>query len=259
MTHREKNKLGISIVMTALNEDKNIEAAVTNVLRAYDDFNINGELIVINDGSTDKTRDIVCDIMKRDGRVRIIDHATPQGIGASFWDGIDAAREEVVCWFPGDNENDPWEILCYFDLMEHVDIVIPFVYDTTVRTPLRNALSFIYHFIINTTFATSLNYTNGTILYRRGLLKELNHRNPSFFFQTDILIRLVKRGYLFAEVPYRLGVRSGGKSKAVSFSSLTKVTRGYLGLVKDIYFTKNEKNEGHFLSNTVTAQRYNKQ
>ena len=54
------------------------------------------------------------------------------------------------------------------------------------------------------------------------------------FFQTDILVRAVKGGYLFAEVPYRLGARSSGVSKAVSFPSFMQVVKGYLRLVRDM-------------------------
>ena len=89
--------------------------------------------------------------------------------------------------------------------------------------------------IINASFRTNLNYTNGTILYRVAALRTLEHRNTNFFFQTDILIRLIKNGYLFAEVPYRLEQREQGVTKAVSFPSFVRVAKGYMRLLKDQY------------------------
>ena len=86
----------------------------------------------------------------------------------------------MVTMLPGDNENDPWETLRYLKLLEHVDIVIPFVFNKEVRSLFRNALSFIYRFIINTTFVVNFNYTNGTVLYRKSILKELNYRSVGF-------------------------------------------------------------------------------
>ena len=176
-------------------------------------------------------------------------------MGASFWDGIDAARGKVAVWFPADNENDPWEIFRYHKLLEHVDIVIPFVFNKEARTAFRNILSLVYRVIINTTFHVNFNYTNGTIMYRRAMLKELDHRSKGFFFQTDILIRVVKKGYLFAEVPYKLGARMSGISKAVTFPSFMKVARGYLNLVNDYYFKKNIRSAGDFSEGSLTAQR----
>ncbi|NIQ00788.1 MAG: glycosyltransferase, partial [Nitrospinaceae bacterium] len=185
-----------------------------------------------------RTQAIVEEIMKKDARVRLLRHETRRGIGASFWEGVDHANMELVSMFPGDNENDPWEIMRYVEMLQQVDIVIPFVYNREVRSVFRNALSFLYRFIINTTFMVNFNYTNGTVLYRKSILQELEHRSSGFFFQTDILIRAVKRGYLFAEVPYRLGMRNTGISKAVSFPSFVQVVKGYLRLVRDNYYNK---------------------
>lgn len=249
-------EMTLSIIMPALNEEENIRAAVENALQAFDDFGIDGEIIVINDGSTDKTAEIVADIMSRESRVSIRHHETPLGIGASFWEGIEQARGNIVSMFPGDNENDPWETLRYYKLLEHVDIVIPFVFNKQVRSLFRNALSFVYRFIINTTFLVYFNYTNGTVLYRKSILQELRNRSTGFFFQTDILVRSVKRGYLFAEVPYRLGLRSTGVSKAVSFPSFLQVIRGYLRLVKDIYFPERGRAGIPFVQDSLTAKRH---
>ena len=119
----------LAIIMPALNEEKNIKKALTNTLRAFADLGIDGEIIVINDGSTDKTGDIVKDIHNQNRNVRMISHDFPLGIGASFWDGVDQTDKEYVCMLPGDNENDPWEIMRYCKLLEHVDIIIPFVFN----------------------------------------------------------------------------------------------------------------------------------
>lgn len=252
-----KAALTVSIVMPSLNEENNVLSAIKDTLQSFDDFGIDGEIIVINDGSTDNTRSLVEKVILNQRRVRLINHDTPQGIGASFWDGVRNAKGDVVTMFPGDNENDPWETLRYFRLLDHVDIVIPFVYNREVRSVFRNALSYLYRFIVNTSFLVNFNYTNGTILYRRSVLNELNSMSTGFFFQTDILIRAVKKGYLFAEVPYRLNLRSSGKSKAVSFPSLMQVSKGYLKLVKDIYFNKSNNVKSGFAAGSLTAERTN--
>lgn len=245
----------LSVIMTALNEENNIELALENTLKAFNDFSIVGEIIIINDGSLDKTELLISNAMEKDNRIRIINHSEPKGVGTSFWDGVDAAKGDVVVWFPADNENDPWEILRYYQLLEQVDIVIPFVFNKEARSLFRNVLSFTYRFIINTTFLVNFNYTNGTVLYRRSILKELDYHGSSFFFQTDILIRSVKRGYLFAEVPYRLGMRSDGLSKAVTFPSLVNVIKGYLRLVKDFYFNGHRPDKMVFSEDSLTAKR----
>lgn len=252
----EAQKKELTVIMPALNEEANISSAIASTLEAFDTFRVNGEIVVVNDGSADKTQDLIEQKMAQDpSRIRLIRHEKPKGIGVSFWEGVDEAEGACVVMLPGDNENDPCETLRYYRLLEHVDIVIPFLFNREARPVFRNILSLVYRFIINTTFAVNFNYTNGTVLYRKSIVSELNHRNDGFFFQTDILIRAVKKGYLFAEVPYRLGMRKSGVSKAVSFPSLWRVVKGYLRLVRDFYFAKDRNLRSSFSSDSQTAVR----
>ena len=248
----------LSIILTALNEEGNIRQALQDSLQALDDFKIQGEILAFDDGSTDTTGTIIGEMVEKDPRIRFFQHETPHGIGASFWQGVNCAKGEVACWFPGDNETSPWEILRYYPLLNHVDMIIPFIFNKYQRPLLRNILSYVYRFIINTTFFVNLNYTNGSILYRISTLKELSHRSSGFFFQTDILIRQVKKGYLFAEVPFKLYARTSGKSKAVTFPSFLNVIKGYCRLVKDFYFSNNQNlNKKQVLvSSSVSAKRH---
>ena len=251
----EKENIFLTIVMPALNEEKNIAAAVNTTLEAFEGFSIDGEIIVINDGSTDGTENLVRELIEKNERLRMIKHDVPRGIGASFWDGVDNASGNFVVMMPGDNENDPLEIFRYCRLLEHVDLVIPFTFNREVRSVFRNFLSFVYRFIINTTFMVNFNYTNGTVLYRKSVLDELDYRSDGFFFQTDILVRTVKKGYLFAEVPYKLKMRGDGASKAVSFPSLIQVVRGYLRLVSNYYFMKDNQVLNGYAKDSLTLTR----
>lgn len=231
------NDLQISVVMPGLNEEENVALAIDSVIASFKTFALRGELIVVDDGSTDGSTEIIrrkCGEYK--GLVRMIRHETPHGIGASFWDGVDCAAGKGVVMLPADNENDPDQILRYINLLEYVDMVVPFVVNNGVRAFVRRVLSRFFTRIINATFGTSFHYTNGTVIYRRAVLQTVPYRVNNFFFQTDILVHLAKRKYLFAEVPYLLNKRAGGASKAVSLKSLCTILRGYLRLVIDIYF-----------------------
>lgn len=252
-----ENKQSLSVIVPALNEEANIALTVFSILKAMDEFSVAGEIIVVSDGSTDKTSEIVGGIIEKDSRVKILIHSRPWGIGGSFWDGVDNSSGEIVLLVPGDNETDPREILCYFGLLDQVDIVVPFFFNQEVRPFFRRVLSFLYRAIVNFTFSINLNYTNGTILYRKSLLKQVGGRSSGFFFQTDILARLLRQGYLFAEVPSRLLVRRSGESKAISFRSLAKVVNAYIFLVWDFYFLSVNKpfNKNNFAADSVTFKK----
>ena len=93
---------------------------------------------------------------------------------------------------------------------------------------------------MNTSFGTESHYTNGAVLYKTKMLRELARvrRDPGFFFQTDLLVRAVKAGYFHAEVPFRVDVRRAGRSTALSFRSFRGVCKGYLGLLAKIYLKR---------------------
>lgn len=249
---RTEEKMDVSIIMSALNEEKNIVASINNTLKAFDDLSINGEIIVVNDGSRDKTQYLVNELVERDSRVRLINHPVNLGVGASFWDGVKLARGRAITTVPGDNENDAKEILQYFGLLKYVDIVVPFVINKKARSFFRNALSFIYLRILNLSFGVNFNYTNGAVFYRRLILSQVGYKSRGFFFQAEILIKLAKSGYLFAEVPYKLRLRGKVVSKAVTLRSLFEVSASYLKLFKDVYFEKKKLN---IVQGSLTAER----
>jgi glycosyltransferase involved in cell wall biosynthesis len=228
----------LSIVMPCLNEAGNVAAAIDNALKAIDKYGIRGELIVVNDGSTDETPAIVMELSRRDSRIRMIQHAMPQGIGASFLDGTRQATNELVVLFPGDNEDDPEDILRYFHLANDVDIIVPFICNVEVRSLARRVLSSLYRLIVNLSFGTNLNYTNGAVIYNRSVLNDLRLNSTGFFYQAEILIRLIRAGYLYAEVPHFLACRNHGKTKALTLRSFMAVAKSYLSLMWHIHVVR---------------------
>ena len=230
--------LSLSVVMPCLNEESNAADAVRATLGAFDSAGISGEIIVVDDGSSDRTRAIAEELVLRDRRVRLIHHETPKGIGSSFWDGVLASSMSCVTLIPGDNENEPREAMTYLPLCRHVDIVVPFVCNAEVRSKMRRIISSVYRFIVNFSFGTNLNYTNGTVIYNTDVLKEITLYSKGFFYQTELLIRLIRSGYLYAEVPYFLKERRMGITKALSLKSLRVVMAGYFKLMWDVHIIR---------------------
>ncbi len=235
----------LSIIMPALNEEANIKNAVEKSLFAMKNFGIAGEVIVMNDGSTDRTASIVLLLMDKYKNIKLINHTTPYGIGYSFMNGIKNSSKDVVVMFPGDNENDPISALEFYSLMENVDIIVPFIANIEVRSIARRIISSLYRFIINMSFGVSLNYTNGTVFYRRCIFDDIRLKSQGFFYQAELLIKSLRKGYLFTEVPTILLKRKVGESKAMRFKSLFHVMKGYLMLVYEIHIKRIESKRNY--------------
>ena len=245
----------ISVIVPAHNEEKNILLTIENILSSFKRLNLSGEIIVINDGSQDNTEKIVNEKMEElQGILKLTSNAKKMGVGFSFWRGVELAEGEAVVMIPGDNENDAFEILRYHHLLDDVDIVVNFIFNKEIRSFLRRIFSFVYNILINLTFLTHFHYTNGTILVRKAVLKTIKHRCNGFSFQAEILIKLVKRGYLFAEVPSRLNQRKTGNSQAIKISSIVRTLKEYFILIFDIYFRERPK-KGEIIKESITYQR----
>lgn len=243
----------VSVIMPSLNEEKNLEEAVSNVVDSYERLGIRGEILIVNDGSSDATGRIADDLSKQHASVHVLHHERPQGIGASFWDGVLKAEGAAVIMIPGDGENDAAEILRYLPLLEQVDVVVPFIYNRGVRTLRRRIFSIVYREIIKLSFGLSLNYMNGTVMYRRSIFSGITLKAGGFFYQTELLVKTILRGYLYAEVPCALRQRGGGESKATTFRSLVKVSRAYLGLMREMYF--GDRPESPITEDSATFRR----
>ncbi len=243
----------ISVIMPSLNEQDNLASAVRNVADCFGSLNISGQVVIVNDGSTDRTGEIASLLAEEYPFLTVLHHDRPQGIGASFWDGMKVAGGEIVTMLPGDGENDSFEILRYLPFMEHVDIVIPFIYNKKIRSLKRRMLSSLYRGIINMSFGLTLNYVNGTVMYRKAVFDSVSLKCRGFFYQTELLVKCLKAGYLYAEVPNALRERGGGISKATTFGSLRRIARDYLSTLLDFYLFSRTSNP--LSPRTVTAMK----
>lgn len=235
----------LSIIMPALNEELYLEEAIQDCLKAFDFYHIDGEIIVVNDGSNDNTQKIIENYILVDDRVKSVFHEKPMGIGFSFVDGVKHAKMKTVVMFPGDGENNPMDSLRFLSIMDQVDILVPFIHNNEMRNMRRRFISSIFRLIINLSFGIHLNYTNGTVFYNRLILQSITINSSGFFYQAEALIKLIRKGYLYAEVPNFLSPRYSGKSKAISFKSFFDVIFSFSLLYKEIHFGKSSKNRDY--------------
>lgn len=89
----------ISVIMPAYNVANYIEKSINSVLQqSYTDF----ELVIVNDGSTDNTREIILDCQAKDNRIRLVEQ-TNQGVSVARNTGIENAQGEYISFLDGDD------------------------------------------------------------------------------------------------------------------------------------------------------------
>lgn len=230
----------ISVVVPALNEEDSIGAVISDTLECFDRLGLDGEMIVVNDGSRDRTRDITESFMRRDSRVTLIHHHDPHGIGASFMEGCSRAKGEFVTMLPGDHENIPEETLKLLHDRDDCEAIVPYVQNPEQRSWFRRSVSRLFTLIVNMAFLTRFKYTNGTNIYRSDLLRNLEIRSNGFFYQTEILVKILMNGARIRHLPYRISERKSGDNKAISLKSLMSVSGDFVSLLAFRYFKSND-------------------
>lgn len=232
--------ISISIIIPALNEEDSLRAAVNSAVSALDDANVEGEIIIINDGSTDNTGAIAEEVKKPDKRISVIHHNTPMGMGYSFLDGVSKANNEVVTIFGGDNEGIPSEYFLYLPLFEYVDIVVPFFINAQ-RSIFRTLISKTYLFVAKTLLGLNLHQLTSPVLYRRSILNGINLSGHGFSYQTELLFKTIRRGYLYAEVPFFTRGRASGKSSAFRLKNILNIIYAIMVMFFNRLFSKKQE------------------
>ena len=116
--------VNFSIVIPMFNEEENIERLYAEVKLVLDNMERTSEIILIDDGSTDRTFDILKFVHTSDPRVRVVRLRRNFGQSAGFSAGFDLARGEVVITMDGDLQNDPADIPRLLDKIdEGFDVV----------------------------------------------------------------------------------------------------------------------------------------
>jgi len=225
----------LTVVVPALNEEKNLRSAVerlTNVLRTkVSDW----EILIVNDGSLDRTGAIADSLAQHEPRISVVHHPRRQGLGACWKDGVRRATKDAIVWFPGDGENDPDELVKYLFLLDHVDLVVPYITNRGVRPWHRRFLSKCFLWVINLSFGTMLSYLTGNVLYRREVFDVITPEANGFFTLVECPIKAVHAGFTYAQVPERLGQRMHGRSTILTLRSIATIVREYLRLLAAIY------------------------
>lgn len=213
----------ISVIIPALNEEANLAATVDMVVRAVAPRFADYELIVVDDGSTDRTARIADGLAARDGRIRVVHHFRNLGLGYSFREGVDLATKAFVGWLPGDSNGifNQEDVDRVFAAVGRADFVLIHL-TADYRTPLRRRLSRAFVVAMNLLFGLRLKYYNGANFFRAGLIERLRGQSDGYGLFSGILIRLVRAGCSFVEVGVANRDRDNS-SKALRLRNLVKV------------------------------------
>lgn len=218
---------GLSLVIPAYNESAVIGRAIREAEAALGERVERFEILVVDDGSSDATAEVVRAALPRCAQTRLVQHTTNRGYGAALRTGFEAARFDLIAFTDADCQFDLRELGPMAELAAEVPIVAGYRADR--KDPWRRRfLSRGYNLLARTLLGTRVRDCDCALkVFRREALANLLPESRGFFVNTEMLTRARQLGYAVREVPVTHRPRAGGVSKV----SLREVPRTFRTLM----------------------------
>jgi phenylacetate-CoA ligase len=207
----------VSVVGSAFNEGNNIIELVERLQKVFAKKNIDGEIVLINDKSTDDTGRIMDDLAKRYTNVRIVHNEKNLGIAVSWKKGIHTADGTYVCLMDTDLQNLPEDIYKLYREITFTNADLVQGWRSHVGRTRRSAQFFLsrgLNIVLNVLFGMHLHDNkSGFVIARKEVLEDvMKHRGTYKHFQTFITVAAHAKGYVVRDIETLFAERTLGKS-----------------------------------------------
>ena len=191
----------LTVSMPAYNEGENIARMIDMVRDKAGPLVDDLEIIVVDDGSSDNTSEIVQAISDQNPRVRLIQHRVNQGYGAAVRDGVWAASKELVFFTDSDLQFDLGELAHFLPRLEEADMVIGYRHsrsDPWLRTLFGHGWSW----LVNLLFGyTARDVDCAYKLFRREVIDTVTVSSGGATFSAEFLVAAKQAGFTIVEEP----------------------------------------------------------
>lgn len=227
----------LSLIIPCYNEEDGIKNLHERLMPVISDLSkrYSVELLFIDDGSTDKTNEMLQKYFGQTKSTKIIKHNKNLNLGAAFRTGFAKASGDIIVTLDSDCTYRPEEIP---NLLEQInsnnfDIITGSPYHPkggvenvpAYRIFLSKSVSILYKIATGKNIYT---FTSMFRAYKKEVIKNIEFRSNDFLSPAEILLVAINKGYKIGEYPTVLHVRKFGKSK---FNKLFMIMRRHMGLL----------------------------
>lgn len=239
-----KVKGKISVVMPAYNEELLIYNSIMTTLDTVSEFVEEVEIIAVNDGSRDRTKEEIIRAMEQDPRVRLVSSDKNRGKGTAIISGVTAAEGNYIAFVDADLELHPSQLKGYLEKMldDHAEVVIgcKFHKDSELKYPLkRKIISLGYYCMLLVLFRLNVKDTQtGLKLFQAQALRPVAHlvRTSGFAYDIELLVALHRRGCKIVQMPVKVVYVRDKSERRIGMKHIVKAFRDTWAIFYRVYF-----------------------
>ncbi len=211
--------------MPAFNEELLLESSVRELLRALEECQVASEVIVVDDGSRDRTATIADSLSVELRGVRIC-HQGNQGIGGAFRTGAGLAAGRYVMLWPVDMMASAEDLRSYIAKFDLADVIVGCRGQREGYNPLMLLNSWIYPRLVALLFGLHVRDVNWIHAYRSSAFRRIRLSQSGIPMLAEALVRLRDSGATFAEVDVTMRPRLGGVASASRLRVMVRTLAG---------------------------------
>lgn len=230
----------LSVFFPFINEEGNVEATTAKAIEVLKRLKIEYEIILVNDGSTDKTAEVIERLAKENSRIKAIHHPKNLGYGEALKSGFYNAKYDTIVYTDGDGQFDFAEVTKFIEEIEKHDLLIG--YRIKRQDPLfRILFKKGWSLSLFTMFGLTLKDVDcGFKMIKRSVLEKIPHLESQrgAMINAELAIKAKKYGFKVGQVGVNHYPRLSGKPTG---ASLNVIIRSYLDLMRLWWKLKDQK------------------
>ncbi len=213
----------ITVFLPAFNDEQSIAALVTSALETLATLTADFEVLVINDGSSDSTGEVLEKLAGQFPNVNVIHHERNQGYGAALRSGFRHASKELVFYTDGDGQYDVRELAVLYPLLTPAVSVVNGYKIKRSDKRSRIVIGALYNWLARVLFKLPIRDVDCDFrLMRRQAVQELDLVSSSGVICVELVRKLAVAGCLFVETPVHHYARKHGRSQFFTFRRVGK-------------------------------------
>ncbi len=202
-------KKDISVVLPCLNEEDGIGICITKILRVFEDYNLDGEIIIVDNGCIDDTIKIVKSF--ESNNIKIVEEPN-KGYGNAYKKGFQYVSGNVVILGDADNTYDFYDIPRFLAKLDGIDFVVG-----NRKYLEEGSMPFLHRYVGRPIFKVLMSFHGlpisdshcGFGAIKKEALDKLDLQSSGMEFASEILIKAYKKGLVIKEIPIKYSTRMG--------------------------------------------------